>query len=157
MVVYGFYLLLLCHRSWMFLGVVETVVGSLLCCDMDIVQCLFSFLYYIISWLPPSAIPRNYPDLREAFHSFPSSDFLVVFSYSFALEKRFSPNVCKSGNYKGDKNKSVILKVNPMRPSTWVATGVFVVVQFYPWFQFCFPLFWGIVTYDNDFKTKGNQ
>ena len=47
---------------------------------------------------------RNYPDLREVFHSFPSSDFLVVFSYSFALEKRFSANVCKSGNYKGDKN-----------------------------------------------------
>ena len=104
-VVYGFYLLLLCHRSRMFLGVVETVVGSCLCCDMDIVQCLFSFLYYIISWLPPSAISRNYPDLREGFHSFPSSDFLVVFSYSFALEKRFSANVCKSGNYKGHKHK----------------------------------------------------
>lgn len=65
----------------------------------------FQFLYYIINFMiAPSAIPRNYPDLREVFHSFPSSDFLVVFSYSFALEKRFSANVCKSGNYKGDKN-----------------------------------------------------
>ena len=68
----------------------------------------FQFLYYIINFMiAPSAIPRNYPDLREVFHSFPSSDFLVVFSYSFALEKRFSANVCKSGNYKGDKNKII--------------------------------------------------
>ena len=56
--------------------------------------------------IEPPVIPRNYPNLnREIFHSFPSSDFLVVFSYSFALEKRFSANVCKSGNYKRDKNK----------------------------------------------------
>ena len=31
---------------------------------------------------------------------------------------------------------------------------VFVVVQFYPWFKCYFPLFWGMVMYDNEFKTK---
>ena len=32
--------------------------------------------------------------------------------------------------------------------------GVYVVVQFYPWFNFYFPLFLGMVMYDNQFKTK---
>ena len=27
-------------------------------------------------------------------------------------------------------------------------------VQFYPWFKFYFPLFWGMVMYDNEFETK---
>ena len=31
-----------------FLGVVETIVGSLLCCCVDIVQCLFNLWYYVI-------------------------------------------------------------------------------------------------------------
>ena len=34
---------------------------------------------------------------------------------------------------------------------------MYVVVQFYPWFNFYFPLFWGMVIYDNEFKTKGNK
>ena len=33
----------------------------------------------------------------------------------------------------------------------------YVEVQFYPWFKFYFPLFWDIVIYDNEFKTKGNK
>ena len=33
---------------------------------------------------------------------------------------------------------------------------VYVVVQFYPWFKFYFPLFRGMVIYD-EFKTKGNK
>ena len=33
----------------------------------------------------------------------------------------------------------------------------FVVVQFYAWFKFYFPLSWGMVMYDNDFKTKENK
>ena len=36
-------------------------------------------------------------------------------------------------------------------------TGVYVVVQFYPWFKFYFLLFWGMVMYDNEFKTKENK
>ena len=34
--------------------------------------------------------------------------------------------------------------------------GVYVVVQFYPWFKFYFLLFWGMVIYndDNEFETK---
>ena len=30
------------------------------------------------------------------------------------------------------------------------------VVQFYPWFKFCFLLFLGIVMYDYEFETKEN-
>ena len=32
-----------------------------------------------------------------------------------------------------------------------------VVVQFYPWFTFYFPLCWGMVMYDNEVKTKGSK
>ena len=32
-----------------------------------------------------------------------------------------------------------------------------VVVQFYPWFKFYFPLFLGMVMSDNDFETKENK
>ena len=31
---------------------------------------------------------------------------------------------------------------------------VHVVAEFYPWIKFYFPLFWGMVTCDNEFKTK---
>ena len=31
---------------------------------------------------------------------------------------------------------------------------MYVVVQFYPWFKFYFPLFLGMVMHDNKFKTK---
>ena len=30
-------------------------------------------------------------------------------------------------------------------------------VQFYPWFKFYFPLFLGMVMYDNEFETKENK
>ena len=32
-----------------------------------------------------------------------------------------------------------------------------VVVQFYPWFKFYFPLFLDMVMYDNDFETNENK
>ena len=35
------------HFFWVFLGVVEAVFGRLLCCGVDIVQCL---LKYVIWW-----------------------------------------------------------------------------------------------------------
>ena len=34
---------------------------------------------------------------------------------------------------------------------------IYVVVQFYSWFKFYFPLFLGMVKYDNEFETKGNK
>ena len=34
---------------------------------------------------------------------------------------------------------------------------MYVVVQFYPWFNFYFLLFWGMVMYDNEFRTKENK
>ena len=35
-----------------------------------------------------------------------------------------------------------------------MALTTFVIVQFYSWFKSYFPLFWGMVTYDNELKTK---
>ena len=40
--------------------------------------------------------------------------------------------------------------------STW-SWHVYDVVQCYPWFNFYFPLFLGMVMYDNEFETKGNK
>ena len=36
-------------------------------------------------------------------------------------------------------------------------SGIYVVVQFCPWFKFSFLLFWGMVIYDNEFETKKNN
>ena len=33
----------------------------------------------------------------------------------------------------------------------------YLVVQFYPWFKFYFPLFLGMVMYDNEFEPKENK
>ena len=38
-----------------------------------------------------------------------------------------------------------------------IKTFIYVVVQFYPWFNFYFLLFLGMVMYDNEFKTKDNK
>ena len=35
--------------------------------------------------------------------------------------------------------------------------GVYVVVKFYAWFKFYFPLFLGMVINDNEFETKENK
>ena len=37
------------------------------------------------------------------------------------------------------------------------AVDGYAVVQFYPWFKFYFPLFLGMVMYDNEFKKRGNK
>ena len=34
---------------------------------------------------------------------------------------------------------------------------MYVVVQFYPWFNFYFLLFWGMVMCDNELRTKENK
>ena len=34
---------------------------------------------------------------------------------------------------------------------------IYVVVQFYPWFEFYFLLFLGVVMFDNEFETKENK
>ena len=34
---------------------------------------------------------------------------------------------------------------------------MYVVVQFFPWLKFYFPLFSGMVMYDNEFETKENK
>jgi len=34
---------------------------------------------------------------------------------------------------------------------------MYFVVQFYPWFKFYFPLFWGMVMYKNAFEIKENK
>ena len=35
--------------------------------------------------------------------------------------------------------------------------NIYVVVQFYPWFKFYFPLYLGMVIYDNEFETMKNK
>jgi len=35
--------------------------------------------------------------------------------------------------------------------------GVYVAVQLYPWFNFYFPLFFFILTYDKEYETKENK
>ena len=35
--------------------------------------------------------------------------------------------------------------------------NIWVVVQFYPWFESNFPLFWVILMYDNELETKENN
>ena len=47
-------------EKWVFLGVAETIAGSLLLCSGSNVQCLFYLLYYIIWLLHQSTTPRNY-------------------------------------------------------------------------------------------------
>ena len=44
-----------------------------------------------------------------------------------------------------------------LKCNTFNACHVCVVVQFYPWFKFYFPLFLGMVMYDNEFETKENK
>ena len=44
-----------------------------------------------------------------------------------------------------------------MSPMNTLTMDINVVVQFYPWFKFYFPLFLGTVMYDNEFKTKENK
>ena len=38
-----------------------------------------------------------------------------------------------------------------------ILLSICVVVQFYPWFKFYFPLFLGMAMYDNELKTKENK
>ena len=45
---------------------------------------------------------------------------------------------------------TVLMRVEALQ----VVSGV---VQFYPWFKFYFPLFLGMVMYDNEFDTKENK
>ena len=41
--------------------------------------------------------------------------------------------------------------------ATRIRTHVNVVVQFYPWFKFYFPLFCSMLMYDDKFETKQNK
>ena len=45
----------------LFLGVAETIVSSLLCCGVGIVQCLFNLLYYVIGVRNTKKPPKSHP------------------------------------------------------------------------------------------------
>ena len=47
--------------------------------------------------------------------------------------------------------------MNPSKAKKGSGYVVDVVVQFYPWIKFYFPLFRGMVMYDNEFETKENK
>ena len=55
--------------------------------------------------------------------------------------------------------RSIAVKNFNLKPNLTcnICKSIDVVVQFYPWFKFYFPLFWGLVMYGNEFKTKGNE
>ena len=60
-----------------FLGVAETIVSSLLCCGVGIVQCLFNLLYYVIgvrNTKKPPFYNRLLLDLSYRFLTLLSSD-----------------------------------------------------------------------------------
>ena len=66
-----------------------------------------------------------------------------------------------------------VVKKNKKQPKTLIASWVlhwlmflilhykfrhaYVVVQFYPWFKFYFPLFWGMVMNDNEIEANENK
>ena len=50
------------------------------------------------------------------------------------------------------KKKKPIFRLPARGPGVY-----YVVVQFYPWFNFYFPLFLGVVMYDNEFETKESK
>ena len=58
------------------------------------------------------------------------------------------------------KKKQVDIPVLVGLQAILLPTCVYVVVQFYLWFKFCFPLFLGMVMSmmkDNEFETKENE
>lgn len=50
-----------------------------------------------------------------------------------------------------------LANTSPSFPQLILWLHVYVVVQFFAWFKFNFPLVWGMVMYDNVFKTKENK
>ena len=81
--------------------------------------------------------------------------------YMRGLHARKSEN----GFYRGDIQLQIFLNDSKICEAEVTVTPLInkickpwhVVVQFYPWFKFYYPLFWGMVMYDNEFKTKGNK
>ena len=54
----------------------------------------------------------------------------------------------KKGKQEQDKSRKKVRTVK---------TNAYVVVQFYPGFNFDFPLFFSMLIYDNEYQTKENQ
>ena len=61
-------------------------------------------------------------------------------------------NLRQSTLRKNGYKKAIIVRIYVL--STKI---VFVVVQFYLWFNFYFLLLWGLVMYENEFKTRENR
>ena len=49
------------------------------------------------------------------------------------------------------------LDIDHLKEKGSISVSVYVMVQFYPWFKFNFPLFFNKIMYDNEFKTKENE
>ena len=70
--------------------------------------------------------------------------------------------VMKNGSSQWDKCTSMFKNlfkalINHQKGLFNLANSPHVVAQLYPWFKFCFPLFLGVVMYDNEFETKENK
>ena len=44
--------------------------------------------------------------------------------------------------------------INIFTPKSILYSHIYVVVQFYPWFEFYFRLFLGVLMYENEFERK---
>ena len=69
----------------------------------------------------------------------------------------YSPDNCLRIKFKSDSSGSGKGFQASYSSISKSSSGMYVVVQFYPWFNFYFPLFLGMVIYDNEFETKENK
>ena len=101
-----------------------------------------------------------------------------VYSSSAVREEREKKNYCKENEFEPNLPEylqEIYLKIYD-KSLSWISIGprltsmavmirvvlpseghVNVVVQFYPWFKFYFPLFCSMLMYDDKFETKENK
>ena len=93
------------------------------------------------------------------FHSALGADFVwkEIFLFVSAVRYRSSPGA-------GFVSEKIVWGIRSKTVRLWdpgfclkPSISVHVVVQFYPWFNFYFLLFLGMVIYDNELKTKENK
>ena len=94
-------------------------------------------------------VPGDVDDLEESYDDIQ----MIVDTINFSAKERtlFFPF----------SRKSFSIVDHGLTPTVYLkayfSVGVNVVVQFYPWFNFYFPLFLGMAIYDNEFETMENK
>ena len=94
-------------------------------------------------------VPGDVDNLEESYDDIQ----MIVHTINFSAKERtlFSPF----------SRKSFSIVDNGLTPTvhlkTYLSVGVYVVVQFYPWFKLFFLLFLGMAIYDDVFETMENK